>query len=343
MTELSVFDSAALIAESGRTLILGHVSPDGDCLGSAFALAEIISMCSGKADVACDGTVPARLSFISGEVLSPETADADGYDTIISVDVASPAQLGRFQYLIPRIKLMIDHHGIGEPFADNCIRPTASAAGEIVYDIYKELLLQGKIKCCPRVLRLVYAAISSDTGSFKFSNTTPRTHSIAAELVAGISAADDGGADTADICRLLFGRFTEREMRAKMVAIRNLHLTESGRLGTVVFSRATLEENSLDDRDIGGVIDTPRCIDGVYVALSVRESESGRFKISSRANVDIDVAAVCSKFGGGGHTRAAGCTIVAANADEAEKIAVAAFGEAVREYVKSAPANDLRI
>lgn len=343
MTPLSLYEASSLVADAGRTLILGHVSPDGDCLGSAFALGEIIRMCGGSADVACDGTVPARLSFIGDGVLPPSAVSADGYDTVISVDVASPSQLGLFGALIPKIKLMIDHHSAGDAFADNLIIPTASAAGEIIYAIYKELLLRGTITRSVRFERLVYAAIVSDTGSFKYSNTTSLTHSIAAELVGGISAADDGGLDTPDISRLLFGRFTVREMRAKMLAIQNMRLHEDGRLGVVVFTKKMLAENSLDDGDIGNAVETPRCIDGVYVALSIRESGDGLYKVSSRANVGIDVSAVCAKFGGGGHVRAAGCTIAASSADEAQKMALGAFGEAVREYAETVPETKARI
>lgn len=343
MTALSLYDASTIVSEAGKTLVLGHVSPDGDCLGSAFALGEIIRMCGGSADLACDGTVPGRLSFIGDGVLSPSDVSADGYDTIISVDVASPSQLGSLSALIPNIRLMIDHHSAGEPFADNLIISTASAAGEIIYLIYKELVSRGIVCANRRVERLVYTAIVSDTGSFKYSNTTAETHSIAAELVGGISAADDGGLDTSDISRLLFGRFTVREMRAKMLAIQNMRLLEDGRLGIVVFTKNMLAENSLDEGDIGNAVETPRCIDGVYVALSIRESGDGQYKVSSRANADIDVSAVCAKFGGGGHVRAAGCTIAAQSAEEAETIALSAFGEAVCEYIKTSPQTKARI
>lgn len=343
MTELTVYQTSLALEDTGRTLILGHVNPDGDCLGSACALREIIAMRGGSADVACDGLIPDRLTFICSDALSFEDVKIDGYDTVISVDVASPGQLGRFAEYIPRIALMIDHHGTGEPYADNLVVPEASAAGEIVYDIYRELLLRGKIHSDVRVMRFIYSAIVSDTGSFKFSNTTPRTLAAASELCAGINSAQDGGLDTADLCRLLFGRFTEREMKAKMLAIQNMRFYENGRLGLVLFTKATLDGNGLDDGDIGNAVDTPRCIDGVYVALSVRETGNKVYKISSRANVDVDCAAVCASFGGGGHTRAAGCSVEADSPEKAVEIAVEAFGEAVREYAARANNEKVKI
>ncbi len=343
MTERTVYEVCDLVEKAGRTLVLGHVNPDADCLGSAFALREMINSCGGRADVACDGQVPDRLSFMCDAVLTPDGADADGYDTIISVDVASPLQLGKFEALIPQIKVMIDHHASGTPFADNLIKTDASAAGEIVYRIYKELVFRGSIRRNVRVMRLLYAAIVSDCGSFKYSNTTPYTHGIAAELVANINTANDGGLDTDAICHLLFGRFTVREMTAKMIAIKNMRLYEDGRLGVVVFSGETLTENGLTESDVGNAVETPRCIDGVLVALALRQTDERTYKVSSRANAEIDCAAVCARYGGGGHVRAAGCTIEADSPEDAEKIAVGAFGEAVEEYLRNTTVSEQRI
>jgi len=343
MKEYSRYVTSLVMDSFGKTLILGHVNPDADCLGSAFALAEILRGMGKEADV-CTPTAPAeRLAFMSEGCLTAETVDADKYDTVISVDVASPAQLGELAVYLSRISLMIDHHGVGEAFADHLIDPTAAASGEIVYDLYRELLLTGKIRKNPRVLRMLYAAISADTGSFKFSNTTPHTLAVASEISAGILSANDGGLDTADICRLLFGRFTEREMKAKMVAISNMRLLENGKLGAVLFSKDILAENGLSEDDIGNAVDTPRCIDGVLVALAIRQVSEKGYRVSSRANGDIDCAAVCAKFGGGGHVRAAGCSLDADTPEDAFAVITEAFAVAVREYLASHPETKARI
>ena len=343
MTEINFIEICNRLEKCGHTLILGHVNPDGDCLGSACALREIITMCGGSADVACDGDVPERLRFLCDDALTFDTADTAGYDCIISVDVASSSQLGRFAEVIPKIAFMIDHHGAGEPFADNLVDARASAAGEIVYTLYRELVFRGRIRSDVRTMRFIYSAIVADTGSFKFSNTTPHTLWTAAELTAGINNAADGGLDTSDLCRLLFGRFTEREMKAKMIAIQNMRFYEGGRLGIVVFTKDILAENGLSDGDIGNAVDTPRCIDGVYVALSLKQSTDGQYRVSSRANVDIDCAAICASFGGGGHQRAAGCSIEADSPEAAVEIALASFGKAVREYIETHPDTKVRI
>ncbi|MBE6598259.1 MAG: bifunctional oligoribonuclease/PAP phosphatase NrnA [Ruminococcaceae bacterium] len=324
-----------LLERGKKVLILSHVNPDGDTVGSAFALKAIVTALGGEARCVCANEPARRLRFLYiDQEDCTYTGDAAEYDLVLSIDVASPGQLGALDGLIPEIDLMIDHHGMGTPYATNYVDPTASAAGEIVFAIYSELKNRGKIGALPNAARRMYAAIVSDTGSFKFSNTTPLTHRIAAELVAEINGADDGGGDTADVCRSLFGQRTLKELIAQMIAIQNLRFYGDGALGAVLFTRDMLEEAGLTDDDIGNSVETPRGVEGVLVGISLRQSADDpcSFKVSSRANANIDVAAVCANFGGGGHVRAAGCTITADTPEEALETAVNAFLEVAEEY-----------
>ena len=338
-------DIADTVASAKNALILTHVNPDGDCIGAAFALRRLILACGGQARVICPNDLPKRLRFLASDSLymtedeepyntrfDPETEDISVYDCILSVDVASPMQLGDLAVLIPHIRYMIDHHGMGEPFAPNYIDPTASAAGEIIFRLYTGLKQRGTVGIVPEAARRMYAAIVSDTGSFKFSNTTSGTHHIAAELVDEINNADDGGMDTADVCRSLFGQRTLKELTAQMLAIQNLRFYENGRLGAVLFTQQMLADAGLTEEEIGNVVDTPRGVEGVLIGISLRQlaADSTQYKVSSRANADIDCAAVCANFGGGGHTRAAGCTITADDPEEALARMAEAFGSAIR-------------
>ena len=338
-----ITDVADVLESAKNTLILTHVNPDGDCIGSACALRELLLSLGSTASVACPSTLPKRLKFLCGayddeepDLFIPTEDNISEFDKIISIDVASPMQLGDNAFLIPKIDLMIDHHGMGEPFAKNYIDPAASASGEIVYEIYTELKKRGRIESVPAAARLMYAAIVSDTGSFKFSNTTKKTHIVASELLEEINSANDGGMDTSDVCRSLFGQRTLKELTAQMLAIQNLRFYENGKLGAVLFTQNLLSENGLCEDDIGNVVDTPRGVEGVLVGISVRQlsSDLNSYKVSSRANVEIDCASVCAAYGGGGHLRAAGCTITADSPEEALKMMADAFGEAVRNYVK---------
>ena len=200
--------------------------------------------------------------------------------------------------------------------------------------MYAYLKSIGKISSVPDAARKMYAAIVSDTGSFKFSNTTKKTHLIAAELLEEINSANDGGMDTSDVCRSLFGQRTLKELTAQMLAIQNLRFCNDGKLGAVLFTQDMLEEAGLTENDIGNVVDTPRGVEGVLVGISLRQLSEDRrlYKVSSRANAEIDCAAVCAAYGGGGHVRAAGCTIEADSPDEAFEMMTKAFGEAVEKY-----------
>ena len=335
---LTLSDISDRLASAKHALVLCHINPDGDTVGSAYALCEIIKGCGGDAEVACSSEVPKRLKFLeNGEgTLLPANVVREKYDLIFSVDAASPGQLGELDVLIPDISFMIDHHGAGEAFAENYIDSAASAAGEIVAEIYELMKKSGKIRLCTNAARRAYAAIVSDTGSFKFSNTTPKTLKIAADLLEEINSADDGGADTADICRTLFGQRTYKELIAQMVAIQNLAFLEEGRLGIVMFTTDMIEAEGLSEEDIGNIVEVARAVEGVEVGISIRQLSDNPdlYKVSSRANVDIDVSAVCALFGGGGHVRAAGCTVKAENPEKALELISGAFGEAVRNNKK---------
>jgi len=324
------------LGKAENVLILTHVNPDGDCIGSAFGLKELLLAMGKQAKVVNPGDIPKRLLFLCGEQPSfaVEEGELDEYDLVLSIDVASPMQLGAHGRLIPRIDWMIDHHGTGETYAQNYVDPMASAAGEIVYEIYEELKKMGLVSSCPSAARKIYAAIVSDTGSFKFSNTTPKTHRIAAKLVEEINGAQDGGMDTTEVCRSLFGQRTLKELTAQMIAIQNLRFYEDGSLGTVLFTQQMLREAGLADEDIGNVVETPRGVEGVLVGISVKQSseDPNQYRVSSRANGPIDCAAVCASFGGGGHIRAAGCTITASSPEAALEIAADAFSRAVAQY-----------
>lgn len=334
---LTLTEIADRISGGVNALVLTHVNPDGDCIGSAFALLGLIRACGGEGKVVCPTDVPKRLRFLCGEQTDFVLDCADGYDIIIAVDVAAPIQLGSLSELIGKIDIMIDHHEMGEAFADNYIDHTSAAAGEIIFDLYKLIRERGAVGSLPTVARLIYAAMISDTGSFKQANTTPRTHLIAAELVGEINTADDGGADTTAVARSLFGQRTLTELRAQMVAIQNLQILEDGRLGIVLFTRDMLSEAGLTDEDIGNAVETPRGVEGVLIGISLKQSptDPNEYRLSSRANAEIDCSAVCAKFGGGGHVRAAGCTISADTPEKAVEIASEAFGEAIRDYLAS--------
>ncbi len=328
----------ANIKADKKLLLLCHVNPDGDTVGSAFALRKIYTLMGGTAYCACTSDIPEYLRFLlDGQASIEYTEDLEkNYDAIWSIDVASPTQLGRLSCLADQISLSIDHHGNCTLFSSYCLKPDASATGELIFAIYHELIQRGKITDNATVCRSIYAAISADTGSFQYSNTTPETFRIGAALVETINHANDNGGDPASIAHRLHGCRTIQELQAQKLVIERLRLAYNDTLAYVCIPASLPEENGLSDFDFGGMVDIPRSVSGVLVGLSLKESkmDANTFKVSARSNCDIDVAAVLSQFGGGGHKRAAGAAVTASTCEEAIEKVVAAFADPINLYLK---------
>ncbi len=305
------------LCENKKTLIIYHIRSDADAVGSAFALRELMRIMGIPAYCACSDEIPERLQFLTdgvqGSVLLHEDIQID-YERVVSVDSASPAQLGElFGRLRRDVDIMIDHHANGSIYADNYVDPEASATGEIIYAVAKRLCEMGEIEAIPsRVINCVYAAISSDTGGFRYSNATPRTMRTAAELI-------EAGVDSAEINRLLFDSKSLKQIQAEGEAIRRLRMHADGRIASTLLPYSVKSAMGFEDEHLGTLIDIPRSVFGVDIAFAIRqESEEGSFRVSMRSAIDFDVARICAVFGGGGHKRAAGCTVEADSILDAE-------------------------
>lgn len=305
------------LCENKRTLIIYHIRSDADAVGSAFALKEILRVMGIPAYCACSDEMPERLQFLAdgtqGSVLLEEDLPID-YERVISVDSASPSQLGSlFTRLRRDVDIMIDHHASGSVYADNYVDPEAAATGEIIYAVAKRLCEMGEIEEIPtRVINCVYAAVSSDTGGFRYANATPRTMRIGAELI-------EAGVDSAEINRLLFDSKSLKQVQAEGEAIKRLRLHMDGRVASTLLPYAVKAAMGLEDEHLGTLIEIPRSVFGVDVAFAIRqESEEGIFRVSMRSATELDVAKICAVFGGGGHKRAAGCTVEAESILDAE-------------------------
>ena len=329
-TNLTLAEISDALCRAERVLIVTHRSPDGDALGSSFALAQMLRWMGKAARVVCEDAVSKRLRFTLREqedCFYTEGMETE-YDLLCAVDTASVGQLGTLGHLAEKISVSIDHHGTGEVFCPAFVDPVASAAGEILFDLYRLWQEEGKLTADADIARLLYTAIVSDTGSFKYSNTTKKTMLAAAELMGEIQSATDGGDDVPMLCHRLFECRTLTELRAQRAGIDSLRLECDGQLGIVLFTQDMLQDNGLTMEDIANAIGLPRTVDGVKVALAIKQSpdDPTQWRISSRSNCDLDVSAVCATFGGGGHKRAAGCSISAPDAEGAMTAAIAAFG-----------------
>lgn len=306
-------NNPALIVEkikaSRAVRILTHARADGDAIGSAYALARICRALGKQAVVSTDGGAPDRLKFLVEEC--PTTLMAE--DLIISVDVASPEQLGALKdEWVNKVDIKIDHHRISPDFGKlRWVEPTAAAAGELVFEIAKEAGVND-----PATADLLYAAITSDTGSFKYSNTSERTFEIARELKAW-------GANTARISEKLFENMSVREAKADGYIYSNMKLAFDGKLAYVVITKASKDALGTLDEDYGNASSLLRGIEGVELAIAAKENDDGSYKLSTRSKEQVDCAALCARFGGGGHIRAAGATV---NSDNIEDL-ILSLGE----------------
>lgn len=311
---LTLAETAARLPCGEDTLILFHRHPDGDAVGSGFALKLILEAMGCRALCVCEDEIPERLRFLVGDMQTSilrENLPADFDPTrIVTVDTAAPAQAGTlFPVYEGRFDLMIDHHEKGELYADGYVDGEASSAGELIYRLSRELLRSGRIPAIPEgVDPLLYAAISADTGCFRFSNARPATHKAAAELLE--SGFDARGLTAADINHRLFGVKSHKLLQAEKVGFDRLRLFANGRLAVVDMPYTVKREYGFADEHFDTLVDVPRGLQGVQVAVAIRQPNAeGVYRVSMRSSCHVDVAAICQSFGGGGHTKAAGCTV----------------------------------
>jgi phosphoesterase RecJ-like protein len=285
-----------------------HQRPDGDTVGTCSALLKLFRILGIDAEYACADRIPDRLAFLlEGERASQSPSDRE----IIAVDVASPSQLGALSPLSESVSLTIDHHAVNLPFSDNLTLPDASSAGEVLYSVIDELIKMGKAELSADLSYPLYASISSDTGGFIFSSATPATYRLAANLM-------ETGIDFSDINRRLFHSKSRKQLNAEGLVASKLQTAMNGKIAYATVSRAErLAADALPEH-FETAIDIVRSAELAEIAIFVRENDDGSIKASLRST-GFNVAEIAAQFGGGGHVRAAGCTLKAANADEAVK------------------------
>lgn len=304
----SAREVAEKLCSANACLILFHVHPDGDATGSAFALKVMLEEIGKKAYCICDGDIPERLKFIM------RGQDSVGYnsipkdfcpDLIVSVDTASPSQLGGlYEIYRDKIHIMIDHHKMGSAYADNYTDCESSSCGEVLYSVFENIAdITGK-EIPFDVKYLVYTAISSDTGCFRYNNVRRSTFSLASELLWA-------GVPMSDINHKLFGIKSLKQMQVEHAGFERMNFYSDGKIAVITFPYDLKKQYGAEDENLETLIDVARCIKGVEVAAVVKQpTEEKRFRVSLRSSTDFDVSKVCSLYGGGGHERAAGCTLI---------------------------------
>ncbi len=277
-------------------VILAHQSPDGDTIGSAFALMHALGALGKRVRVECSDPYPEVYRFLH-----------DGYEPeqfnerlIISTDIATEQLFGeKLERYKGRVDIAIDHHPTNTRFAKRTLLvPAAAATCEIMYKVIRGLCdeIDAKTASC------LYTGLATDTGCFKFSNTTPLSHEIAAKLMRY-------GADAAYINRHIFETKTRQRLELEMTALSSIKYYENGRIAVMYIPLDMLVSTGVSEEETDSISSLPRQIAGVEIGITVKQREGGEFKVSVRTGEQYDASEICKRFDGGGHKRAAGCLL----------------------------------
>ncbi|MBI5814531.1 MAG: bifunctional oligoribonuclease/PAP phosphatase NrnA [Nitrospinae bacterium] len=298
-------EALGFVSAHKRFLISTHVNPDGDGIGSAMGLKWALVRLGKEAEIVIESDPPAMYDFFGNygwvKGIGPATAPLEKFDTVITVDAPNIERLGKAAQLIAGgAKVMvIDHHVSNEKFGDvNYIDETAAASAEMIYRFVRALGLTPDRDCA----EYLYSGILIDTGRFRFSNTSPEVLRAGADLVAA-------GARPHKIAERLFFTNTFETTKGLGKMIESIQLHAGGKVATAEFGLEYINSEEWKKVDTEGFVNHPLAIEGVEVAVFFKEVKPGVTRASLRAKNDFDVNAVAGIFGGGGHAKAAGCTI----------------------------------
>ena len=290
---------APLSKPVGRALMLGHVHPDADVLGTLLALGDVLAVRGWHVLEGGPHPAPALLSFLPGIERYRTLATVDGpLDVVVLTDCPNPA---RTEGLIEGARatgatiLNIDHHPDNRRYGDvNWIDASAAATGEMVYRLVTAL----EAPLTPAIATNLFTAIHTDTGSFRYSNTTTETFRIAAALVAA-------GADPGLVSNRLYERRQADSLHWLGEALRRIEVSADARVAWLALPSGIVPESFIEAEEL---VNYPRSIESVQVACLLREL-GDHVKVSLRGKGPVDVSLIAARFGGGGHRNAAGCTV----------------------------------
>ena len=310
MSSLTRREAARWLREHDRFLILTHKRPDGDTIGSAAVLCLGLRQLGKTAHVLRNMEITEKYSHLHRDL---NQDCPEGGDTLIVVDTAAPQLLpDAYSHLAKFVRLRIDHHGSDTPFAPlQLVDPSAGATGEIIYDVLMEL----GVTLDKRMAEALYTAISTDTGCFRYANTTAHTFRTAA-------ACWEAGGDLQGINQAIFDTNSFGRLRLQGWITENIRFRCGGQVAVCALPAQVERDLGLTEDDLENVSGFPRSIEGVKIAATLRETPGGFVKISVRALPGYNAAAVCEKFGGGGHKGAAGATLKAELEEAAAKVSM---------------------
>lgn len=304
---VSAKQAAEIIKSQDNIHILMHASPDGDTIGSAHALYYALCALGKSCSLVCADELPEKYAYITDNA----AGNCEHPDFVIASDVADEKLLGGvFEQYAGKIDLCIDHHKSNLEYAKStCLDADASSACELMFSVIKHIGAQ----ITPLIADCLYTGIATDTGCFKYSCTTARTHMCAAELI-GL------GADYAGINREMFDVKSKARIEVERAVLNDMRFFADEKIAVITLPLALIEQTGATPGELEGIAAIPRMVKGVEIGIMLKEKSENVYKISVRTTRYADASALCAVFGGGGHARAAGCTVNGEKREVIDKI-----------------------
>jgi len=295
-TWISEQEAAQRLLQADNILLLAHQYPDGDTLGSNFALCQALKALGKRVRVACEDSIPEKYDYmdVCGEVESFEP------DYICALDVADARLLGSNMQATygDRVDLCIDHHSTNTGYATvSCVDASCAACSMLILRIIRLL----GVELTPAIAQCIYTGIATDTGCFKYSNANALAHRMAAECM-------DLDIPYEMINRVNFDMKSRARIELERLALEGMEFYHDGRVAVMTIDNDMVARSGAKENDMEGLPPIPRQIEGVWVGVTLRQKADGNYKISARTGTHADASAICVLLGGGGHNRAAGCT-----------------------------------
>lgn len=292
----SLAEISEIIKKKDNFCILTHQNPDGDTIGSAFALCRVLQIMNKNSKVVCCDPIPAKFAFMKNYVKKQEFDEK----YVICVDVADIKLLGNLhEKFVSKVDLCIDHHISNKKFAEiPYIDASASAAAEIIYD----LLCEMNVDIDEKIAECLYTGISTDTGCFKNLNTTAKSHEIAAKLF-------EKNVNLLKINKNLFDTKSRSLIELTKIVYGSIEYYFGGKLAMVCVTLQIIETAGVTQSDVESITSIAHQIEGVKIGVTLKEKSPGYFKVSLRTDEETSAAEIAEFFRGGGHFNAAGCDL----------------------------------
>ncbi|PTX58626.1 phosphoesterase RecJ-like protein [Melghirimyces profundicolus] len=305
-------------------MVVSHIHPDGDAIGSTLAVGRVLSKLGKAVVMVNESPVPHKFRFLpgAGEIRSPEEAkSAAPYRRVIAVDVADAERMGQVRPLLADDAevLNIDHHPTNDRFGTvNLVEPDAAATAEILCRWSEGL----GVEWDPSLAACLYTGLLTDTGGFRYSNTTPEVLERASDLLRH-------GVDPGEVADRVIETVTREQLAILRRALDTLSFSEQGKVSWMWLTQRDFQETGAKEEDLDGIVNYARNVAGVDVGILFRETAEGTVKASLRSREIVDVGELAQSLGGGGHARAAGCNL-RGNRKEAERAILDRVAAALR-------------